>query len=238
MAEPQEKSKRSSNAAPADDLDRSIEIDGPYYDTLPALLRSFFDVVVSPRRRRSSSGSRTPPRSAPRGFEKLLETPREISCNGLGGERPTRASRHLGNRQLSIVNYFAWQVGSITLVALTGLLVFMLFFVAATVNAIIISLLVSLAAAGGCLALFFCFLDSNIHRSIISCSLCYFHHDHLNHHCCSGSHWVDWILLGYLGCGPKKLGPDQQSVKMTGSAISAYSAARQARRDVNSKSAD
>ena len=47
------------------------------------------------------------------------------------------------------------QVGTITLLALTGLLVFTLFFLAATVNAIVISLLVSLAAAGGFLALFF-----------------------------------------------------------------------------------
>lgn len=47
------------------------------------------------------------------------------------------------------------QVGTITLLTLTGLLVFMLFFLAATINAIIISLLVSLAAAGGFLALFF-----------------------------------------------------------------------------------
>ncbi|KAK4602477.1 hypothetical protein RGQ29_011501 [Quercus rubra] len=39
-------------------------------------------------------------------------------------------------------------VGTITLLALTGLLVFTLFFLAATVNAIVISLLVSLAAAG------------------------------------------------------------------------------------------
>ncbi|KAL7223567.1 hypothetical protein ACSBR1_025093 [Camellia fascicularis] len=46
-------------------------------------------------------------------------------------------------------------VGTIGLLALTGLVVFMLFFLAATVNAIIISLLVSLAAAGGFLALFF-----------------------------------------------------------------------------------
>lgn len=48
----------------------------------------------------------------------------------------------------------SWQVGTITLVALTGLLVFMLFFLAATVNAIIISALMSLAAAGGFLVLF------------------------------------------------------------------------------------
>lgn len=46
-------------------------------------------------------------------------------------------------------------MGTIALLALTGLLVFMVFFVAATVNAIIISLLMSLAAAGGFLALFF-----------------------------------------------------------------------------------
>ena len=42
-----------------------------------------------------------------------------------------------------------------TLLALTGMLVFTLFFVAATVNAIVISLLISLAAAGGFLAIFF-----------------------------------------------------------------------------------
>lgn len=40
------------------------------------------------------------------------------------------------------------------LVGLTGLLAFMLFFCAATVNALVISLLMSLAAAGGFLALF------------------------------------------------------------------------------------
>lgn len=52
------------------------------------------------------------------------------------------------------------QVGTIALLALTGLTVFMLFFVAATVNAIVISLLMSLAAAGGFLALFFAFMTA------------------------------------------------------------------------------
>lgn len=47
------------------------------------------------------------------------------------------------------------QVGIVTLLALTGMLVFTLFFVAATVNAIVISLLISLAAVGGFLAIFF-----------------------------------------------------------------------------------
>ncbi|KAL0874288.1 hypothetical protein Bca101_023996 [Brassica carinata] len=47
------------------------------------------------------------------------------------------------------------QMGTIVLVTTMALVVFGLFFVAATFNAIIISLLVSLAAAGGFLALFF-----------------------------------------------------------------------------------
>ncbi|KAJ4912175.1 Uncharacterized protein Rs2_06796 [Raphanus sativus] len=46
-------------------------------------------------------------------------------------------------------------IGTIVLVTTMALVVFTLFFVAATFNAIIISLLVSLAAAGGFLALFF-----------------------------------------------------------------------------------
>ncbi|XP_028800528.1 uncharacterized protein LOC114755818 [Neltuma alba] len=46
-------------------------------------------------------------------------------------------------------------VGTITLVSLTGLFVFLLLVLAATFNAIVISLFVSLAVAGGFLALFF-----------------------------------------------------------------------------------
>ncbi|KAL8199548.1 hypothetical protein R6Q57_013116 [Mikania cordata] len=45
--------------------------------------------------------------------------------------------------------------GIITLLALTGMLVFMVVFVAATVNAVVISFLISLAAVGGFLAVFF-----------------------------------------------------------------------------------
>ncbi|PNY09094.1 hypothetical protein L195_g005639, partial [Trifolium pratense] len=49
-------------------------------------------------------------------------------------------------------------VGTIALVALTGLLTFMLVLLVATINAIIVSLLISLAVAGGFLALFFAFV--------------------------------------------------------------------------------
>ena len=47
------------------------------------------------------------------------------------------------------------QIGTIVILTALALVVFTLFFVAATVNAIIISLLVSLAVAGGFLSLFF-----------------------------------------------------------------------------------
>ncbi|XP_071733849.1 uncharacterized protein [Rutidosis leptorrhynchoides] len=50
--------------------------------------------------------------------------------------------------------------GIVTLLALTGVLVFMLFFAAATVNAIVISLLISFAAVGGFLAIFFACLTA------------------------------------------------------------------------------
>ncbi|KAJ6738497.1 VOLTAGE-DEPENDENT L-TYPE CALCIUM CHANNEL SUBUNIT [Salix koriyanagi] len=51
-------------------------------------------------------------------------------------------------------------VGTIALLSMTGVIVFMLFFLAATFNAIVISLLMSLAAAGGFLALFFTILTA------------------------------------------------------------------------------
>jgi hypothetical protein len=48
-----------------------------------------------------------------------------------------------------------WQVGTITLTALTGLLILMSFLLVGTANTIIVSVLMSLAAARGFLALFF-----------------------------------------------------------------------------------
>ena len=50
------------------------------------------------------------------------------------------------------------QVGTISLISLSGLAMFVLFFMVATLNAIIISLLMSLAAVGWFLALFLSFL--------------------------------------------------------------------------------
>ncbi|KAJ6396528.1 hypothetical protein OIU77_021540 [Salix suchowensis] len=56
--------------------------------------------------------------------------------------------------------YICKSVGTIALLSMTGVIVFMLFFLAATFNAIVISLLMSLAAAGGFLALFFTILTA------------------------------------------------------------------------------
>jgi hypothetical protein len=52
------------------------------------------------------------------------------------------------------------QVGTVALVALTGLITFMLVLLVATINAVIVSLLISLAVAGGFLALFFAFVTA------------------------------------------------------------------------------
>lgn len=119
-------------------------------------------------------------------------------------------------------------VGTITLLALTGLLVFMIFFVAATINAIVISLLVSLAAAGGFLAFFFTcvtfiyigalsvavFVISSTTISAIVASLI-------------AAGWIGFFWTLWLAM-KKSLDLAKNSVTVTGSVISAYSSARHA----------
>ncbi|KAK7305659.1 hypothetical protein VNO77_43567 [Canavalia gladiata] len=65
--------------------------------------------------------------------------------------------KSLRDARLSVLMSFNL-AGTIIFVTLTGLLVFLLFLLAATINAIVISLLISLATAGGFLALFFAFV--------------------------------------------------------------------------------
>jgi hypothetical protein len=68
---------------------------------------------------------------------------------------------------LSISSVEIWQVGTITLTTLTGLLIFMSFLLVATANAIIIvSVLMSLAAAGGFLALSFACLVEFFYKKL------------------------------------------------------------------------
>ncbi|XP_022759352.1 uncharacterized protein LOC111305802 [Durio zibethinus] len=121
-------------------------------------------------------------------------------------------------------------VGTITLLTLTGLLVFLLFFLAATVNAIIISLLISLAIAGCFLAFFFscvtaiyigalsvaAFVISIATISAIVAVLI-------------ATGWVGFFWAVWLGT-KKSMGLAKHSLSMTGSALSAYSHARHARR--------
>ncbi|KAL8550108.1 hypothetical protein ACS0TY_008800 [Phlomoides rotata] len=114
-------------------------------------------------------------------------------------------------------------VGTIALLLLTGLIVFMLFFVAATVNAIVISLLVCLAAVGGFLALFFLcvaaiyigalfiavFVISTATISAIFAVLI-------------AAGWIG-IFWAFWVAAKKSISVAKRSFSMTGSAVSAYS---------------
>ncbi|AQK52384.1 hypothetical protein ZEAMMB73_Zm00001d050347 [Zea mays] len=117
------------------------EVDVGEEDTLAGVLRSFVDGVWYPdepllRRLRAASCDAAPRlRGASRNSARdLLEWTRRGS----------------GLRAILVIS-----VGTITLIALTGLLTFMFFLLVATANAIIVSVLMSLAAAGGFLAIFF-----------------------------------------------------------------------------------
>ncbi|KAH7848591.1 hypothetical protein Vadar_004864 [Vaccinium darrowii] len=121
-------------------------------------------------------------------------------------------------------------VGTITLLALTGLTVFMLFFVAATVNAIVISLLMSLAAAGGFLALFFAFMTAiyigalSVAVFVISAATISAIIAVLITTGWIGFFWTVWLAT------KKSVELAKHSLTVTGSAVSAYSSARHARR--------
>ncbi|KAF8702075.1 hypothetical protein HU200_033422 [Digitaria exilis] len=132
----------SSGARPVD-----VAAGGEEEDTLPGVLRGFVDGVwYGPgaggdektllRRLRAASCEAAPRlRGASRNSARdLLEWTRQGS----------------GLRAILVIS-----VGTITLIALTGLLIFMFFLLVATANAVIVSVLMSLAAAGGFLAIFF-----------------------------------------------------------------------------------
>ncbi|GFZ09617.1 hypothetical protein Acr_21g0002160 [Actinidia rufa] len=121
-------------------------------------------------------------------------------------------------------------VGTITLLALTGLFIFMLFFLAATVNAIVISLLMSLAAAGGFLALFFAFMTA-IYIGALSVAVFVISTVTISTIIAVvittgwiGFFWTVWLVT------KKSVSLGKSSLTVTGSALSAYSSARHARR--------
>ncbi|CAJ1868090.1 unnamed protein product [Sphenostylis stenocarpa] len=124
---------------------------------------------------------------------------------------------------------FVISVGTVAFVALTGMLVFMLFFLAATINAIVILLLMSLAAVGGFLALFFAFVTA-IYIGALSIAIF------------AISVTTFWaivailIITGWIGfiytlwlVTRKSFGFAKHSLGVTGSAISSYTTARHPR---------
>ncbi|CAI0428209.1 unnamed protein product [Linum tenue] len=126
-------------------------------------------------------------------------------------------------------------VGTIALLAMTGILVFMLFFLAATINAIVISLLMSLAAAGGFLALVFTCLAA-IYIGALSIAIFAISTATISAIIAVvvatgwiGFFWTIWLVT------KKTVGVATHSLSLTGSAISTYSSAWQTRDGAPSK---
>ncbi|KAE9594420.1 hypothetical protein Lal_00001254 [Lupinus albus] len=124
---------------------------------------------------------------------------------------------------------FVISVGTTILVSLTGLLVFMLFFLAATISAIFVLFLMSLASMGGFLALFLSFVAAiyigALSVAVFAISVTTF--------------WATVAILittGWIGffytvwlVTRKSFEFATHSLSMTGSAVSTYTAARAAR---------
>ncbi|WJX58647.1 hypothetical protein P8452_44080 [Trifolium repens] len=115
-------------------------------------------------------------------------------------------------------------VGTVALVALTGLLTFMLVLLVATINAVIVSLLISLAVAGGFLALFFAFATAiyigALSVAIFAISTVMFW---TTMAILITTGWVAFFYVVWL-VTTKSLGFAKHSLSASGSAISTYSA--------------
>ncbi|CAL0315699.1 unnamed protein product [Lupinus luteus] len=116
-------------------------------------------------------------------------------------------------------------VGTSSLVGLTGLVVFLLFLVAATINAMVVSLLICLVAAGGFLALFFAFVSAicigALSVATFSISTVVFW---TTVAILITTGWIAFFYTVWL-VTKKSLGFVKHSLSATGSAISTYSAA-------------
>jgi len=189
------------------------EVDVGEEDTLAGVLRSFVDGVWYPdepllRRLRAASCDAAPRlRGASRNSARdLLEWTRRGS----------------GLRAILVIS-----VGTITLIALTGLLTFMFFLLVATANAIIVSVLMSLAAAGGFLAIFFACLVAvyigavSVAIFVISATVISAVVGILVATGWVGFFWMIWFTAR------KSMVLTKHSFGMTSSAIQSYSASRQ-----------
>lgn len=122
-------------------------------------------------------------------------------------------------------------VGTIVLLALTGSLIFLLFFLAATLNAIIISLLVSLAAVGGFLALFFACVTA-IYIGALGVALFVISTATISAIVAVviAAGWIGFFCLVWLAAR-KSFRLVKRSMSASNSAISAFSYARRAHKD-------
>ncbi|KAK6119938.1 hypothetical protein DH2020_046322 [Rehmannia glutinosa] len=113
-------------------------------------------------------------------------------------------------------------VGTITLLTAAGLLVFMLFFVAATINAVVISLVMSLATAGGFLSLFFACVAA-IYVGVLSIAIFVISTATISAVIAVliATGWIGFFWALWLAA-QKSIGLAKHSIFMTGSALSAY----------------
>ncbi|RLN03646.1 uncharacterized protein C2845_PM13G12930 [Panicum miliaceum] len=186
-------------------------------DTLPGVVRGFLDGVWS----------------SPGGGEPLLGRLRAASCEAAprlrGASRNSARDllewtrRGSGLRAILVIS-----VGTITLIALTGLLIFMFFLLVATSNAVIVSVLMSLAAAGGFLAIFFACvvvvyigavsvavfaISATVISAIVGVMI--------------ATGWVGFFWMIWFAAR-KSMDLTKHSIGMTSSAIQSYSASRHA----------
>ncbi|XP_039145454.1 uncharacterized protein LOC120282681 [Dioscorea cayenensis subsp. rotundata] len=215
----------------SDDHRRSVEINSiGDRETLYTLLRRFVSGVTSP-----DAAASPPPPLFRRIRTSFLETAPKLPDASRNSAHDLLIWTRRGSplRSLLVIS-----VGTIVLVALTGLLIFTLFLLAATLNAVIISFLISLAAAGGFLALFFACLTAVYIWSLsvaifvisITTSLTIFA-------VVIATGWVGFFWVVWLTAN-KSLNIAKSSLSMTTSALAAYSASRHSHHSTSLKSAN
>ncbi|XP_068658915.1 uncharacterized protein [Aristolochia californica] len=220
MAEADEKTSNANGESEDQNPLRRVEIEEMEgEETLYGALRRLVSKIIFPDPNAAGSSSSI--------FQRIKTSVNENGSYVREGSRNstrklllwTRRGRPL--RPLLVIS-----VGTITSLALTGLLVFMLFFLAATANAIIISALISLAAAGGFLALFLACIASIY---VAAMSVAFF----VISTATVSTIIVVLIATGWVGffcavwvAARKSVEFTKHSLSVTGSALSTYSAAR------------
>ncbi|CAH9083496.1 unnamed protein product [Cuscuta europaea] len=114
-------------------------------------------------------------------------------------------------------------VGTIALLALTGLLIFMFFFALTTINVIVVSLLVSLAVAGGFLAVFFACL-TGIYVGALSLAVFIISTTTISAIVATliATGWIGFIFTMWLAL-TKSISLAKHMLDVTGSTLKAYS---------------